>query len=1677
MMNGVKSSSLERFIPRECTLFMTDRCNLKCAGCSRAVLGVKEFREMKLGTVKKLLSLYPSIEGFCVAGLGEPTLCTDFVEIFDFLISRGKYTGLITNGTNIDKILKLNGDPGYISISLYGYDRESYMAHTGVDAFSRVIENYRKVKSRFKKVGFSYIVKKDNYRSLEKILSFCDELRPEFLNLVNYLAYDYKKDDDIKNIITIKDKEIISYIEDICRDKDYIGVKPVCLNVNNDNYFCESYNYLINLDGDGNTGGCQRQIPPDKSYGNIFLEDDPFNSPSMMELRKKMQKNAYPHEECRFCFGRMGMGAVNIDLAVLILFYEKVEQTLECITGLLPSKVNIYILNNNSSDAARKKLGEFCAEYRQVKIFDSSVNLGVGVGRNYLINHTSEEWLLFIDNDITVKTSEWHRKIASYVNLYKDTEVFIPGLFNIHDNSYSAYSNLVIEDNKVIHKPVINSNTSSFPGGASFINRRLFQRVGLYDEKMFIGLEDFEFSIRAILSGEPVRARLISDIELVHDHRCVTKAEDKKSVLVRYDTKTIEDSFKRIHEKYKNLIFEHDWKPWVINQIDKLLSKDNLDLTVTTPVKNFASKSECRNLPAYSGEKENIFIDFYKEAFVLAESIEAASVINFGLQTFETRKNFEDAGIVITEVDFNNLIKDGKEESSSKSFIPCDLSDYKELETLYDSLKKEDIQIFLLPLVLETLQDPRPLLRTLKRLLLLNARNRLLILSPDRERNFENDFSLPDNGAFVRHWSQSELILFLRSSGFIIEEIKDIKLQTSCKDIKSSLILTGFNREEYNLFLQANHLPHCDIEYLICTNEHGRAKLTGGIGSYVEEMEKVFPKNRLAVCALGKGDLLPETFILKEEKIIHPLIFFDSSYIDTLPVSEITFQTVEQIIYFYPDLKIIECQDVEGYGVRIVQARLSGLLPPDIITKICCHGSKIQLEKVNNMWLDLYNFRIMDEERISIELSDIIAVPTDFIYNLYMSAGYLINPDKLLKLRLPFTYNINTVEIKYKKIDTLIFFGKRIFYKGYFIFAEAIKILLNKDFLKNINEIILLGPRFENMKEENRFFDTLKKGFKVTELSLKREDAIRKISDCADRAICVMPYLSDNHPYSVLEAISTGCQLLAARAGGIPELIPEEFQSSLLCPPSGTGIAEAIEKIYAFTPEERQDMIKALFKKVCEEQEMINRRNFDLPADIYNKIANKKMLAKKGKAQIIVACSNIKEDYLEDLIYGLNNQTVKPEKVVFAIYDTDLIYIEKLTDHINKRLLLPFEIIIDNKSSNSAGARNTAIGHITSDYIITLDPHNIPGRNFLKDYVNYLDNNPDIPAVTSYCDIFYDRTEWQKSSNIIDTYRPFGDFSMLFGQIKNLFGHSDSAYRTDFLKDLEGWNDASDDDFTDWALFLKIKSHNKRIGVIPRANILKRNHLEKADRGDSEYRKQWDLAVNTLSLTHFDAFRLQSIILAYEKMYERFAQVDNIVPIFLDISQELRQEVTRIKEKNTYNGLLEGNFVQLFVDTGAGFDESTSLVKEVDCDKEPVEFDLSNYKNIKSLRFDPANEPVVLRLESIRIVANGMEYNNLRYTSNALIEKHNILIFDTDDPQIYIHIKELAGADRLICRLKYIALGRDCYKYVLLDRKNKGLLTGGRNFAIKLINKVFPRNGTLRNKIKALLGPIIHYIK
>ena len=369
------------------------------------------------------------------------------------------------------------------------------------------------------------------------------------------------------------------------------------------------------------------------------------------------------------------------DLAVYILFFERIDQTIECIKSFLPSGVKIYILNNNSSSKTTKILVDYIKKYPQIKMFSSKINLGASGGRNFLIKNTKEKWMFFVDNDIVINTKNWLEPTLKILNENKDTDIIIPKVFNKHENRYIAP--MVIEINKdraLFRKTKQYETPNTFSGGFSIINRKFFENYGFYNEKIFVGLEDFEMTIRSLNMKKPIHTTLFNKIKLTHNHQITNTNNDKKALLKRYDLKIIRNSHNLLKKTY-GITLDDNYQSWVNNQIETMTPKKKIALICDTP--NWAFSNIAKSIKKNLSRKYKIEIEYITNYKDISDFYKKILEKNFDLIHFFWR-------IIPCEFfnqDLNNLEEKLKEiQLISKIVITSSVYDHAYLDK--ESIKK-----------------------------------------------------------------------------------------------------------------------------------------------------------------------------------------------------------------------------------------------------------------------------------------------------------------------------------------------------------------------------------------------------------------------------------------------------------------------------------------------------------------------------------------------------------------------------------------------------------------------------------------------------------------------------------------------------------------------------------------------------------------------------------------------------------------------------------------------------------------------------------------------------------------------------------------------------------------------------------------------------------------------------
>lgn len=307
------------YYPISLTIYVTDRCTLKCNMCIHHSPNMpKNFQyyhdpcDMSFDTFKKIIDKFKYANNLDLIGVGEPFLNDD---IFD-MIKEGNMHKMrvssVTNGTILhDKIEDIIKSPlDSLSISLDAHNANAYYKMRGGSkkTFDTVLENINTLVEKRNKnkckleLRLSYICTKTNYKYMPDMVKLADDLGVDaldFQNLIPNPMQGFTEDQCLYE----DDHDVIDVIQSVDKPKSELVVyMPKLLQRTVTDRLCESYFRNIYIDGKGNVCGCGRVETPNQEYGNVFKEKDVWNNNYFRQMRMIYLNNsiALP-DRCRTC--------------------------------------------------------------------------------------------------------------------------------------------------------------------------------------------------------------------------------------------------------------------------------------------------------------------------------------------------------------------------------------------------------------------------------------------------------------------------------------------------------------------------------------------------------------------------------------------------------------------------------------------------------------------------------------------------------------------------------------------------------------------------------------------------------------------------------------------------------------------------------------------------------------------------------------------------------------------------------------------------------------------------------------------------------------------------------------------------------------------------------------------------------------------------------------------------------------------------------------------------------------------------------------------------------------------------------------------------------------------------------------------------------------------------------
>ena len=208
-------------------------------------------------------------------------------------------------------------------------------------------------------------------------------------------------------------------------------------------------------------------------------------------------------------------------IAVVILNYNGLENTLECLESIkkcerLSHKIEIIVVDNASQDGSQEALSNL----KDIYLVQNADNLGYSGGNNVGIKKAlgrNAQAILILNNDTLAEKS----LIINLAQALKSADIASPKIyfakgFEFHKKRYKEdelgrviwYAGGRIDWDNIIgqHIGVDEVDTGQFAksaeidlatGAAICVKREVFEKIGVFDEKYFLYLEDMDFCVRA----------------------------------------------------------------------------------------------------------------------------------------------------------------------------------------------------------------------------------------------------------------------------------------------------------------------------------------------------------------------------------------------------------------------------------------------------------------------------------------------------------------------------------------------------------------------------------------------------------------------------------------------------------------------------------------------------------------------------------------------------------------------------------------------------------------------------------------------------------------------------------------------------------------------------------------------------------------------------------------------------------------------------------------------------------------------------------------------------------------------------------------------------------------------------------------------------------------------------
>jgi glycosyltransferase involved in cell wall biosynthesis len=355
----------------------------------------------------------------------------------------------------------------------------------------------------------------------------------------------------------------------------------------------------------------------------------------------------------------------------------------------------------------------------------------------------------------------------------------------------------------------------------------------------------------------------------------------------------------------------------------------------------------------------------------------------------------------------------------------------------------------------------------------------------------------------------------------------------------------------------------------------------GGIGTSMTGLAQTLASNGFPVCVLYTGALSASTGDMIAWRDRYQAIGIHLNWLDRAerarlcgPLATAGFGT-PYLVYEWlrsRTFDVIQFNDCMGDGFYCLTAKQLGISFQDSLLCVALHSPSQWVFELNsvlprNLLMSAFSYA----ERLSTTCADMLWSPSRYLLDWARDKGFALPAATFVQQYvIPTQDMFGTAQAEGPPVDLaaatmpreLVFFGRIEERKGLKVFCEALT-GLNETLTARGTSVTFMGKLGTvGAGDAQTYLDRASATwtFPWSVISdLGQQEAVAYIK--ARSAVAVMPSPADNSPCTIYEALTFGLPFVAARTGGIPELISPASQAGSLFDYSATALKARLEGV------------------------------------------------------------------------------------------------------------------------------------------------------------------------------------------------------------------------------------------------------------------------------------------------------------------------------------------------------------------------------------------------------------------------------------------------------------------------------------------------------------------------------------